>query len=115
MSASRAKIASAIHKWERSKDINQKTMPDEIPLITPRALYDSLQACNCLPIDVREKHENVGPPITDAVRLSYFQLSTEPDKVVPLLAQLREDGRILVLFSQRAERMAICGILSALF
>mmetsp|Transcript_109055 Transcript_109055/g.307396 ORF Transcript_109055/g.307396 Transcript_109055/m.307396 type:complete len:577 (-) Transcript_109055:263-1993(-) len=106
--AGKSKLRGAISRWENSPT----TMPDEIPKVTPEELAAWIIANSCVPVDARE--ERAGVPLLNTEPLSYHQLVTEPEKMVTQVTRLRDDGRKLVLFSQNAERMGICGLLGAL-
>lgn len=114
--ATKAKLKTAIGKWETSTDISQKTMPDEVPFIAPSQLHDWVRADTCLVVDAREtsdgstKEQNVA----GALGMSYFQLTLEPERVAPMVGKLHADDRKVVIFSQNAERMGTCGMLGAL-
>jgi len=107
VSASRAKLASAMERLEQM-DPAKKTMPEDIPLVSPEQVAAWINAGTCAPVDTREDHEQEqgdGPAILGAVPLKYSQvadvdlLKDVASPQVSNLQQLQEQGKHLVLFS----------------
>eukprot|EP00927_Polykrikos_kofoidii_P030765 TRINITY_DN26484_c0_g6_i3.p1 TRINITY_DN26484_c0_g6~~TRINITY_DN26484_c0_g6_i3.p1 ORF type:complete len:605 (-),score=188.48 TRINITY_DN26484_c0_g6_i3:41-1810(-) len=104
----KVKLRSAISKWE----LTPTTFPDEIPLVKAETLATWVRASLCVPVDVRENPN--GRQVLGSVSVSYYALTTEPETVTSVVLRLREDGRKLVIVSQKAERFGVCGLAGAL-
>mmetsp|Transcript_14549 Transcript_14549/g.36961 ORF Transcript_14549/g.36961 Transcript_14549/m.36961 type:complete len:406 (-) Transcript_14549:220-1437(-) len=115
--ASKAKICKVVQHWVSPASHGERTMPDEISEVDPDVLAEGLRASSCIAVDVREDAvvaAGAGVEVQGAARLSFFELFENPEACLAQISKLQSDGRPLILFSERGERMGACGIVGAL-
>lgn len=117
--AARDDIRQAVDDWEHASDFGDevrdaKTMPDEVSHVSAEEAAAWLAKSACLAVDVREEHERWGAPLPGAVFLSYLQLLKTPERASRQVARLREDGRPLVVYSNKGFSHGSCGMACAL-
>jgi len=112
--ASKVKMRKVVEQWGSCMRVGQKTMPDDISMISPEELAAWIRAASCITVDVRDEHAHTGLEPKNASRLSFAQLFTAPEEALPNVERLRADGRTLVLFSDKGGVMGTCGLVGAL-
>lgn len=117
--AAKSVIRQAVDDWEHASDFgdevrDSKTMPDEVPFVSAEEAAAWLAESACLPVDVREEHERWGVPMPGAAFLSYLELLKTPERASRQVARLREDGRPLVVYSNKGFSHGSCGMACAL-
>jgi len=110
----KAKVCRAMEQWQGSGRMDDKTMPDQVRTIAPADFAELLRKGGCVPVDVRDMDALLpGESLHGSVSLSYAQLLTGVDSAIAQINKLREDIRPLVVISQEAGRMGVCGLLGA--
>lgn len=114
LTASKQKLANALERLE-TLDPSKKTMPEDVPWVTPEQVAVWLVAGTCVPIDAREDHElTEGPPLYNAFPLKYSQIAdaevlqeVAPNQISRLLA-LQAKGKQLVVCSSKGTSFEKC-------
>lgn len=109
-----AKIRKAVDEWEGTDRYDEKTMPDNIPAVVAEEFAQWVRSAQCVPVDVRETNRHDLLEVQGAVHLSFSKMFFDTEEAAPVVARLKEDGRRLVLFSDKGGRFGTCGIVGAL-
>jgi hypothetical protein len=110
--AAPAVIRKAVDEWENSDLYDQKTSPDKIRAIEAEELVERLRLGSCVPVDVRETSD-IKLGMQCAVRLTFSKMFFEPEEVGPIVANLQQNGKPLVLFSDTGGCHGTCGVVGA--